>query len=83
MAYVDDFMLAVNEESPISPEALHRSESPIRMERMGIWLFYPVRSAERAASTPESLRWLLSVLCTLCRVDGAPGLVVSKKQAAC
>ena len=78
VAYVDDFMIAINEESQHQPEALHRFESPLRIGRMGIWFFYPVRNADRATSTPESLGWLLSVLCTICRVDGSIGFVVSK-----
>ena len=36
VAYVDDFMIGVNEESPHQPETLHRFESPLRMGRMGI-----------------------------------------------
>ena len=81
VAYVDDFMVAIHEESPVGQR--HFSDvKALRVVRMGIRFFYPMWSADRATSASESLGWFFSVLCTLRGIDGSPGLVISKTKTA-
>ena len=82
VAYVDDFMVAVHEESPVSQKHFSDVKARNGWGRMGIWFFHPLWSADRATPTPGSLEWFLFVLCTLRGIDGSPGFVISKTKAA-
>ena len=85
VACVDDFMVAIHEESRGWSEAFLRCESPVRVGRMGILVLLPnVGVQDRATSTSESLGWFLSlsILCTQRGIDGSPGFVISKTKTA-
>ena len=82
MAYVDGFMVAIHEESPVESEAFLRREITLRVGRMGIRFFYPMWSTDRATPASESLGWFFSDLCALRGIDGSSGLVISKTKTA-
>ena len=82
VAYVDDFMIAVHEESPISQK--HFTDLRALYE-WGEWESGSfTQCGVQIVQHRQQNRWggSLSVLRTLCRVDGSPGFVVSKTQAA-
>ena len=82
VAYVDDFMVAIHEESPVGQR--HLSEVKALYE-WGEWesgSFYPMWCADRATSASESLGWFFSVLCALRGIDGSSGLVISETKTA-
>ena len=82
VAYVDDFIVAIQRGVSCWSEAFLRCESTVRVGRMGIRFFYPMLSADRATSASESLGWFFSVLCTLRGIDGSSGFVISKTKTA-
>ena len=82
MAYVDDFMVAIHEESPVGQRHFSEVKALCEWGRMGIWFFYPMWCADRATSASESLGWFFSVLCALRGIDGSSGLVVSETKTA-
>ena len=82
VAYVDDFMVAIHEESPVGQR--HFSDVKALYE-WGEWesgSFYPMWSTDRATPASESLGWFFSVLCTLRGINGSSGLVISKAKTA-
>ena len=82
VAYVDDFMVAIHEESLDGRR--HFSDVKALYE-WGEWesgSFTPMWSADRATSASESLGWFFSVLCTLRGIDGSPGFVISETKTA-
>ena len=82
VAYVDDFMVAVHEESPVSQK--HFSDVKALYEwiewESGSFTQCAVQIVQHRAS--ESLGWFFSVLCTLRGIDGSLGFVISKTKTA-
>ena len=82
VASVDDFMVAIHEESPDGQRQFLRRESTVRVGRVGIRFFYPMWSADRAPSASESLDWFFCVLCAQRGINGSTGFVISKTKSA-
>ena len=82
VAFVDDFMVAIHEESPDGQRHFSDVKAVYEWGEWEFRFFYPMWSADRETSAPESLSWFFSVLCTLRGIDGSPGFVISKTKTA-
>ena len=82
VAYMDDFMVAVHEESPDGQRHFSDVKALYEWKEWESSSFFPMRSADRATSASESLGWFFSVLCTLRGINGSTGFVTSKTKTA-